>query len=90
MEEAVHKMSGFSALRIGLPDTGFIREGYWADLVVFDPDTVQDNTSLRQTNAPPGGIVCVVVSGKPVVRNGVITDEGRHGRVMRKNRKVSA
>ena len=85
LENAVHKMTGFPAQRMGMKDRGLVREGLTADLVVFDPDTVIDNATWEEPHQYPGGIPYVFVNGVPVV------DEGRHtnarpGRVLRRGR----
>jgi len=87
VEEAVRKMTSLAVQRVGIADRGVIRPGLWADLVVFDKDTI----ALRHPDADPEqletffpvGVHCVVV-------NGAITMEGhrytgvRAGKVLRK------
>ena len=60
---AVHKMTGLSAATIGLRDRGFIREGYAADLVLFDPATVRDAATWDDSTKPSIGIHRVWVNG---------------------------
>jgi N-acyl-D-amino-acid deacylase len=82
MEEAIHKMTGLPASEIGLKDRGRIASGYIADLVVFDPATIIDRSTIEHWDAPPAGIPDVMVSGKWVVRDGQITG-ARPGKVIR-------
>lgn len=84
LEEAVHRMTAFSAERIGLADVGRIVEGGWGDLVLFDPTTVADNTTPNRSDAPPTGIRAVLVSGHVVAQDGQITSQERRGRVLRR------
>ncbi|MGO4700885.1 N-acyl-D-amino-acid deacylase family protein [Dyella sp. 2RAB6] len=60
---AVRKMTGQSAERFGLLERGFVREGYWADLVLFDPDTVRDTATFEQPRQQAAGIAAVWVNG---------------------------
>ncbi len=70
LPEAIHKMTGMPAGRLGLQDRGLIKERYKADIVVFDPATVNDNGTFSAWNTPPTGILHVLVNGKLVVEDG--------------------
>ena len=69
LEEAVHKMTGLTAVNMGLANKGFIKPGYDADLVLFDPETVQDRSSIEDPHALADGINRVWVAGKLVYAN---------------------
>ena len=70
VEQAVHKMTGAAAARLGFRQRGTIREGNIADLVVFDPATVRSNATYDEPRRFPTGIDHVIVNGVPVVRDG--------------------
>jgi len=70
LEEAVRKMTSFPAQRFGLRDRGLVREGFWADLVVFDPESVRDRATYQAPHQYPEGIEYVIVNGKIVVEKG--------------------
>jgi N-acyl-D-aspartate/D-glutamate deacylase len=70
-ETAVHKMTGQSAQRLGLPDRGVLRPGAAADVVVFDPETVADLATYQEPHRYPAGIRWVWVNG------GVVLGAGR-------------
>jgi len=84
LEEAVRRMTSFPAERIGLAGVGHIAEGSPADLVLFDPATVADNTTSDRPDAPPTGIQAVLVSGQIVAQDGKIVSRERWGRVLRR------
>jgi len=84
LEEAVRRSTSLSADRVGLEGLGRITEGGWADLVVFDPATIRDNTTPEDPGAAPTGVRMVLVSGKVVVRNGKAVAGALHGRVLRR------
>ncbi|MDB6141579.1 MAG: dan [Pseudomonas sp.] len=63
LHTAVHKMTGLSAARFGLHERGEIREGYWADLVLFDPETVRDVADFKDPQRAAEGIDDVWVAG---------------------------
>ncbi|GDY30990.1 N-acyl-D-amino-acid deacylase family protein [Gandjariella thermophila] len=73
LEECVAHLTGRAARRLRLADRGLIREGYAADLVLFDPETVADTATFDQPGRLPAGIPHVLVNGVPVVRDGVRT-----------------
>jgi N-acyl-D-amino-acid deacylase len=82
LPEAVRRMTGLSAERMGLRDRGRIARGLAADLVVFDPAAVGDNTTRSRPDRSPTGIETVVINGTPVVRGGRFDDASRAGRVL--------
>jgi N-acyl-D-amino-acid deacylase len=83
-EEAIQMTSGRAASTLGIRDRGTIRNGQAADVVVFDPTSVADTADYSTPAAPPGGIPHVLVNGRFVVRNAVLTGE-LPGRVLHAN-----
>jgi N-acyl-D-amino-acid deacylase len=63
LQEAVRKMTSLPAQRLGLRDRGLVREGYWADLVIFDPAVVADLATYEDPCRHPAGITHVFVNG---------------------------
>jgi N-acyl-D-amino-acid deacylase len=84
-EDAIHKMSGMPATTFNLAGRGFIREGMFADLVLFDPVTITDNATYMDPRRPPSGMPHVFVNGVAVVRDGVHT-HARAGRSLRRGK----
>ena len=83
LEEAVRSMTSAAAARLGLSDRGLIRDGYAADLVVFDPTRVRSTATYEEPRSYPEGIDWVVVAGEVVVDHGEHTG-ARPGRVLRR------
>ena len=75
MEEGMRKMTSYPAQRLGLKDRGIIRDGMKADLVVFDPETVEAKATFDDPKQYPVGIEYVVVNGRVVIDKGVHTRE---------------
>ncbi|MQR01980.1 N-acyl-D-amino-acid deacylase family protein [Glaciimonas soli] len=67
---AINKMTGMSAERFGLKERGLVRVGYWADLVLFDADTVRDAATFTDPMQPADGIEAVWVNGVLSYRGG--------------------
>ncbi|WP_448519235.1 N-acyl-D-amino-acid deacylase family protein [Rhodoflexus sp.] len=72
LEEAIRKMTSMPAQRFGLTNRGLLREGYQADIVIFDPVTIRDRATFEKPHAYAEGISYVIVNGSIVVA------EGRH------------
>jgi len=70
LEEAIRKMTGAAAARLGLRERGLLRDGALADLVVFDPATVRNNATYDEPRRHPDGIEHVVVNGVVVIDGG--------------------
>jgi N-acyl-D-amino-acid deacylase len=73
LPEAVHKMTGLPARRLGLRDRGVIRPGAWADLVIFDARRIADTATYETPHRYPEGIEHVIVNGRSVIKDGVHT-----------------
>ena len=74
LEEAVRKMSGAVADRLSLQNRGYLREGAFADVVVFDPETVIDKATFTDPHQLSVGIEHVFVNGEAVINDGVHTN----------------
>jgi N-acyl-D-aspartate/D-glutamate deacylase len=72
LEEAIRKMTSWPATRMRLASRGLIREGCWADVVIFDYDKIQDRATYEQPLLSPEGIDYVLVNGQ------VVVDHGKH------------
>jgi N-acyl-D-amino-acid deacylase len=85
LEEAVRKMTGAPAARLGLTERGLLRNGFWADLVVFDPSRVRSNATYDEPRQFPDGIDYVAVNGTLVVDSNAHTG-ATPGRALRRGR----
>lgn len=82
LEEAVRKASSAVAVRLGLDDRGVLKEGMYADIVAFDPETIRDRATYQEPHQISEGVEHVLVNGVAVVRNGRHTG-ATPGRVVR-------
>ncbi|HXB74824.1 MAG TPA: D-aminoacylase [Candidatus Acidoferrales bacterium] len=74
LEDAIRKFSALPAQRMRLADRGVLKAGMWADVVVFDPDTIHDVATFGQPNQLSEGMRFVLVNGVPVVDEGKMTN----------------
>ena len=82
LEEAIRKMTSAVADRLSIRDRGLLREGMYADVVVFDPETIADLATYEEPHRLSVGVDHVLVNGEAVVRDGVHTG-AKPGRVVR-------
>ena len=73
LEEAIRKFTALPAQRMRFADRGVLKAGLWADLVVFDPDTIRDLATFDQPNQLSEGMRFVLVNGVPVIDEGKMT-----------------
>jgi N-acyl-D-amino-acid deacylase len=83
LEDAIRRMTSFPARRFRLRDRGLILKGMWADLVVFNAETIRDRASYADPHRYPDGIEYVVVNGQLVIERGRNTGI-RAGKVLRR------
>ena len=83
MEDAVHRMTGLAAERFSLKDRGLIREGAFADLVVFDPGVVAARAPYEEPHLRPAGLRSVYVNGVEAGATGAARADARAGRALR-------
>ena len=83
LPQAIHRMTGLAADQYGLRERGRIKPGYFADLVLFDPETISDKATFSEPVQASVGIASVWVNGE-VVWDGRETSESRPGRVLRR------
>ena len=84
LKEAIYKMTGLAADRLKLKDRGVIKEGAYADLVLFDSEKIIDKATYTESKIYSEGIFDVFVNGTRVVKNGVHT-KMRPGKMIRNN-----
>ncbi len=82
LPEAVRKVTSMNAEKIGITDRGYLRRGYWADVVVFDAETIIDRATFAEPQQYPLGVGYVIVNGE------IVVDDGEHtgalaGKVLR-------
>ncbi len=82
LEEAVRKMTSQAASAFGFEGVGLVREGFRANLVVFDPATVTDRATFENPLQFPVGVRDVIVGGTPAVRDGAVTGV-RSGKIVK-------
>ena len=82
LEEAIHKMTAGAALSHGIHDRGKIEPGMYADLVLFDPETVADRATTEEPHARSAGIAKVWVNGHLAYSDGLGSDQ-KQGHVLR-------
>lgn len=70
LHEAIHKLTGLSADKLNLTERGYLRQGYFADVVVFDPAMIQDHATFEQPHQYSTGVQHVFVNGKQVLKDG--------------------
>ncbi len=74
LPDAIRKFSALPAARLRLADRGVIKEGMWADIVVFNPETVTDRATFEKPNQLSDGMQYVLVNGVPVIAGGKMTN----------------
>jgi N-acyl-D-aspartate/D-glutamate deacylase len=82
LEEAIRKFSALPAQRMRLADRGVLKAGMWADVVVFDPQTITDRATFEDPNQLSEGMQYVLVNGVPVIDGGKVTN-ALPGKVLR-------
>ncbi len=70
LEEAIHKLSGLPASHLKLKKRGLLKEGYAADIVIFDPTTISDHATFEKPHQYSTGVKHVFVNGTQVLKNG--------------------
>ena len=80
--DAIERVTTIPALRFGLCNKGTLKPEADADIVVFDPEKIADNSTFRNPTAVPSGILWVLINGKPAVKDGKITN-GKLGRALK-------
>ncbi|HLH40293.1 MAG TPA: D-aminoacylase [Bryobacteraceae bacterium] len=81
LEDAVRKMTSATANRLSIQDRGLLKEGFYADVVVFDPATIADRATYENPHQISTGIKEVFVNGVSVLHNGVVTG-AKPGRIV--------
>ena len=89
LEEAIRKLSGLPATNLGLDKRGFVKEGMFADVVVFDPATISDRATFEKPHQYSVGMKHVFVNGQQVLKDGEHTG-AKPGRALAGPGKVSA
>ena len=81
LEEAIYKMTGFPASRFQIEHRGLLQKDYFADIIIFDSDTIDSNATFENPRSDPKGIAHIIVNGKHVIEQGKI-NQIKSGRVI--------
>jgi N-acyl-D-amino-acid deacylase len=73
LEDAIRKFTALPAGRMRIADRGVLKAGMWADIVVFDPETIRDVATFENPNQLSEGMQFVIVNGVPVISEGKMT-----------------
>ncbi len=84
LQDAIRKFSALPAQRMRLTDRGVLKQGMWADVVVFDSESIRDQATFEKPNQLSVGMRWVLVNGVPVIADGKMTNE-LPGKVLRSN-----
>jgi N-acyl-D-aspartate/D-glutamate deacylase len=76
LTEAIRRMTSLAATTFGLHQRGLIKEGYWADLLLFNPDTISDTATYDDPKQLATGVEAVFVNGKLAYKQGHYTQSG--------------
>jgi N-acyl-D-amino-acid deacylase len=82
LQEAIRKLTSLPARNLKLHHRGALKKGYYADIVIFDPDSIQDHATYEEPHQLATGVVHVFINGTRVLRDGEHTGE-LSGRVVR-------
>ncbi|MFZ2300149.1 MAG: D-aminoacylase [Candidatus Moraniibacteriota bacterium] len=85
-EEAVHKMSGKPAMQFRLEKRGLLQEGYFADIVVFQPETIADRATMEAPYQYATGMSWIIVNGSIAMAEGALLSGNRFGMVLRRKK----
>jgi N-acyl-D-amino-acid deacylase len=83
-EEAVRKMTSLPAKQMQLEDRGILRKGAFADITIFDPESVRNRASFKEPHRFSKGIEYVLINGKPVLEDDQYDDEALAGQVIKR------
>ena len=81
LEDAIRKMTSLPASKIRLPYRGLIKEGFWADIVIFDSYKIKDRATFTNPHQYPDGIEYVLVNGEVSLEKGQLTDK-KYGEIL--------
>lgn len=84
LQEGIRKCTSLPASQLGIKKRGTITEGYWADLVLFDFDTIETHSTFDKPDVFPSGIECVTINGKVVLDQDGYHPEPKAGQVIRR------
>jgi N-acyl-D-aspartate/D-glutamate deacylase len=85
LENGIRKMTSLNAAKVGLTHRGMLKEGYYADITIFDPLTIIDQATFTSPFQYPKGITTVIVNGTIVIQKGKHSD-ATPGQVLRKRK----
>ena len=82
LQDAIRKFTSLPAQRLGLTERGVLKQGLWADIAIFDPETIHDVATFENPNQLSAGMQYVLVNGVPVIAGGKAT-QALPGKVLR-------